>query len=169
MIRNFFLSAFIFIFSTLILQSNNKNKLTWQKFDDGLLEAEKSERKILVAVYTDWCGWCKRMDKDVYEDSNVISYLNKKFIVVKLNAESANKVSYKGKKYTEIKLAREFGVNGYPTTLFLKPNGELITSAGGYIGSGRFLEILQYIGDDYYAKMSWKEYQEKKFEEIQSR
>jgi thioredoxin-related protein len=43
-----------------------------------------------VDVYTDWCGWCKRMDRDVYARDDMRTYLNQRFILVKLSAESAD-------------------------------------------------------------------------------
>jgi thioredoxin-related protein len=136
-----------------------ENELKWLPFTQGLTEAKKSDKKILVDVYTDWCGWCKVMDKNTYSDTLVISLINKHFIPVKLNAESSNKVVYDNKTFTEQSLARAFGVDGYPTTLFLDSDGNSITSADGYIKPEMFIDMLRFIGEDHFKNMDWEEYQ----------
>ena len=109
-------------------------------------------------MYTDWCGWCKRMERDTYSNDSVSNYLAKQFVLVKLNAESDATVHYKGKAYSELAMARGFGVNGYPTIIFLEPNGKHITSLPGYVGPDKFLTIVTYIGNDHYKNMTWEEY-----------
>lgn len=133
--------------------------LQWLSFDKGLAEAQKSDKKILVDVYTDWCGWCKRMDRDVYANNKVASYLTQQYVLVRVNAESSEELHYKGKTYSEMGLAEEFKVTGYPTILFLDPNGNHITSLPGYVKADEFLGIVKFIGEDYYKTMKWEEYQ----------
>lgn len=138
------------------------NALVWRSFNQGLTEAKKSNKKILVDVFTDWCKWCKVMDKETYGNSEVISLLNQYFVVVKLDAESNKRVTYDNKTFTERTLASAFGVDGYPATLFLDPDGLLITSADGYIKAPMFIDILRFIGEDHFKTMKWEEYLEKK-------
>ena len=119
----------------------------WRSWDDGLREADRSKRPVLVDVYTDWCGWCRRMDRDVYGRSDVRKYLSSRFVTVKLNAESSASGRYQGRSLSSRSLAQHFGVRGYPTTVFLRPGGDHITNVGGYVPADRFLLILRYIGD----------------------
>jgi len=63
---------------------------------------------------------------------------------------------------TEEQLARVFGVTGFPTIIFLDSNAEIIDKLGGFVAADRFLPIIQYIGEDYYKKMKWDEFLEKK-------
>ncbi len=125
---------------------------TWRGWDAGLTEAGKSGRPVLVDVYTDWCGWCKRMDRDVYARSDVQSYLSRRFVVVKLNAESNESVSYQGKGYTSRSLAAHFGVTGYPTTIFLSGKGAHLGNVPGYVPADKFLLLLRFIGDGHAEK-----------------
>src|SRR2546422_10861224 len=92
--------------------TTGKPELKWKPFDNGFLEDQKGRHKLMLDVYTDWCGWCKKLDRDVYGDEQVSRYLNEKYVVVKLNAEDTSIVSYKDKKYSKIALARSFGVSG---------------------------------------------------------
>lgn len=121
--------------------------LVWRSWDAGVREAESSNRPILVDVYTDWCGWCKRMDADVYSRTDVQQYLSKHFVTVKLNAESSGRAEYQGRAQTLRSLASSFGVSGYPTTVFLRSGGEHLVNVPGYIKAERFLLLLRYVGE----------------------
>ncbi len=130
----------------------------WKSFNDGMTEAKRSNKKILVDVYTDWCGWCKKMDAQTYNDANVAKYLADQYVLVKLNAESEKKLSYKGKEYTERELAGAFGITGYPSTLFLKADGEAITLYPGFADAKNFRVILTYIAEDHYLTKKFADY-----------
>ena len=124
-------------------------ELNWRGWDDGLREAAAAKRPVLVDVYTDWCGWCKRMDRDVYSQGPIRDYLSQRFVTVKLNAESQKTARYDGKSLTSRSLAAHFRVTGYPTTVFLRPGGEHLVNVPGYVPAPRFLLLLRYVGDGY--------------------
>jgi len=119
----------------------------WRGWDAGLREAGATNRPVLVDVYTDWCGWCKRMDRDVYAQPEVQDYLARRFVVVKLDAESATAASFEGRAYTSRSLAAHFGVTGYPTTIFLSAKGAHLGNVPGYSPPADFLLLLKFIGD----------------------
>lgn len=119
----------------------------WRTWDAGMKEAGSSKRYVMVDVYTDWCGWCKRMDRDVFARPDVRDYLAKKFVTIKLNAESGEAARYEDRAFTSRTLATRFRVTGYPTTIFLRPNGDHLANVPGYIPADRFLLLLRYIGD----------------------
>ena len=121
--------------------------LKWQEWDAGLRTAVKTQRPVLVDVYTEWCGWCRRMDRDVYARDEVRDYLSRRFVVVKLDAEAGDEASYEGKMYTSRSLAGRFRVTGYPTTIFLRANGEHLVNVPGYVPADRFLLLLRYVGE----------------------
>jgi thioredoxin-related protein len=132
----------------------------WRSWDEGLRESASSRRPVVVDVYTDWCGWCKRMDRDVYARADVRDYLDKRFVSIKLNAESRANGTYEGKTQTSRALAQRFGVNGYPTTVFLKQGGDHLVNVSGYIPAERFLKILRFIGDGHMDRgTSWEDYE----------
>ena len=119
----------------------------WRGWDRGLEEARASGRPVIVDVYTDWCGWCRRMEANVYSQPEVRDYLSRKFVAIKLDAEASDAARYQGRAFTSRSLAAQFGVSGYPTTLFLRPAGEHLVSVPGYVDADRFLQVLRYIGD----------------------
>ena len=119
----------------------------WREWDNGLSEATQSGKPVLVDVYTDWCGWCKRMERDVYSDARVRGYLDQHFVVVKLNAEAPNEVHYQTRAIAMSGIAEGFRVTGYPTTVFLRPSGDHLLNVPGYVPADKFLLVLRFIGD----------------------
>ncbi|MBM2841851.1 MAG: hypothetical protein HW412_2379 [Bacteroidetes bacterium] len=135
-----------------------KDKLKWMAFDAGMAEAQKTGKKVMIDVYTDWCGWCKRMDKDTYADNVVARYLNEKYVSIKLDAESATALRYRGQSYTEQELASAFGITGYPSIIFLAHDGEPITIYPGYADATKFKVVLSYIAEDHYKTTTFQDY-----------
>jgi thioredoxin-related protein len=137
-------------------------ELKWHSFDEGMRLAAETKKVVLVDVYTSWCGWCKRMELTTYKDAKVIQDLNDHFVLVKLNAESARPLTYKEEKTTEQRLSHEvFGVTGYPTTVFLRADGEIITPVSGYLAADRFHLVLTFIGTGAYESTKWADYLKK--------
>lgn len=102
-------------------------------FKEALKEASKGHKVIMVDLYTDWCGWCKRLDRDTYSDDNVGQYADENFVSLKINAE----------KGEGIDLAKNYKVNGYPTILFFNEKGEEIHRLVGYQPAAKFKETLE--------------------------
>jgi len=133
--------------------------LDWQSWNAGLRAARATGRPVLVDVYTDWCGWCKRMDRDVYSRSDIDGYLHSHFVIVRLNAESMEAESWRGHSYSARALASTFEVSGYPTTIFFTSEGERLVNLPGYVEPDRFLLLLRYIGDGHLARNEpWDDY-----------
>jgi thioredoxin-related protein len=140
---------------TVVLFLHPANALAgpaWRSWDAGLREAGTSGRPVLVDVTTDWCGWCKRMDRDVYARADVQSTLARRFVTVKLDAESGDAARYEGRSYTSRTLAARLGVNSYPTTVFLSAKGAQLGSVPGYLPPEDFLLLLRFVGDGHAAR-----------------
>src|SRR5689334_3927315 len=70
----------------------NDDKLVWMDWNTGYEKAIKTGKIVLVDAYTDWCGWCKRMDRDTYSQPLVIQKINAHFIPIKFNPEIPDKL-----------------------------------------------------------------------------
>jgi len=147
--------------------TGGKNSIQWRTFDAGFSEAKKSGKKILVDFFTDWCVWCKQLDKNVYGDPKISGYLSEHYITIKLNPEVKATVTYMDTAYSADQFAAAFGVTGYPTIIFFEPDGKPIDRLGGYVDADHFLPIIRYIGEDIFKKMTWKDFQKKQSEEQQ--
>ncbi|MEM9526493.1 MAG: citrate/2-methylcitrate synthase [Bacteroidota bacterium] len=83
------LCAFFLLFSV-----SATAQVEWLSWEEAVARNEKAPRKFLVDVYTDWCGWCKKMDKQVFTDPKIEAYLKENFYAVKLNAEQRATIQY---------------------------------------------------------------------------
>jgi thioredoxin-related protein len=137
----------LFVLAVLFAAPPARADFAWRTWDDGLREAAASRKPMLVDVYTDWCGWCRRMQRDVYARADVRAALERDFVTVKLNAESRAAARYESRALTEQGLAARFRVSGYPTTVFLKPDGSHLVNVPGYVPPERFLLLLRFVGD----------------------
>ena len=97
--------------------------LDWKDVDSGLKLGKETHKYVLADVYTDWCGWCKRLDKETFSNDGMVKFLNDKFVCVKANAEDNGSGQ---------KLAGQYKVAGYPCALVFDQNGKFIGKISGY-------------------------------------
>jgi thioredoxin-related protein len=97
--------------------------------------AKKQKRYMMIDIYTDWCTWCKELDKRTYTHEAVIR-LSKKIINVKINPEkdTAGKDFIKG-----------FPIDGYPTIIFVDWEKNLIGKIGGFLDGENFAKQAEKI------------------------
>jgi thioredoxin-related protein len=120
-----------------------QEQIQWMKFEEAIAANEQNPKMILVDVYTDWCGWCKKMDKETFTDPLVIAHFQKNFYAVKLNAEDTKrKFSFMGRTFTEAEMAASMRVNSYPNFVVIEPGLQNIAQLPGYRGPEDFLAGL---------------------------
>jgi len=138
--KKIFLIAFTLILS---FAANAQEKIEWMKFEDAVAANLENPKMLIVDVYTDWCGWCKKMDALTFQDPKVIEYINDQFYAVKLNAEDVNRTfDFMGKKYSEAEMAAVMRVQSYPNFVIIDPTLKNITQLPGYREPDQFLEGL---------------------------
>lgn len=102
----------------------------------ALRKAKQDKKLVMVDVYTDWCGWCKKLDREVYTDKNVQAKLAKSFIAVKINPERSSKNQ---------KIADGFGVRGFPNIIFVDADGKKLLQQAGYRPAGDFAKVIDQV------------------------
>ena len=123
--------------------SQEYNFINWYSFEEAVSLTEKNPKMVIVDVYTDWCGWCKKMDKETFTDSRVISYINENFYAVKINAENnKKKFDFRGQEYSEQTMAQAMRVSSFPNFVIMDAAMENITQLPGYREPGDFLNAL---------------------------
>lgn len=143
----------------------------WLTFEEAVEKSKTEKRKIFIDVYTDWCGWCKVMDKNTFQTAAVAKVLNEKYYPVKFNAEQREDVLFKGTTFKFI----EYGNRGthqlaaallnnqlsYPSVVFLNEDFSIIHILKGYQKAPDFHKIAEFIGGDHYktVKMEAWEYE----------
>lgn len=135
---------FLFLLLGLSLSGFAQEQINWLKFEDAVAKNQENPKMILVDVYTDWCGWCKKMDRETFTDPGVITYINEDFYPVKLNAEDTKRTfDFMGKEYSEAQMAAAMRVQSYPNFVIIDPTLQNITQIPGYRGPKDFLEALE--------------------------
>lgn len=161
------LSILTLLLSSFSIQNLDTNsEIKALSFEEAVKLQKENPKKMIIDVYTDWCGWCKKMDKNTYTDSEVIKHINANYYFVKLNAEQKQEIIYKDKvfKFKEEYKSNELAVsllNGqmsYPSTVFLDENMNLLTVVPGYLTPKEMNPILKYFGENIYKEKNWKEY-----------
>lgn len=135
-------------------------KIKWMTIDEAFAAIKKEPRKIVIDVYTDWCGWCKVMDKNTFANEKVAKYVNEKYYAVKLNAEADGEVIIGEKKYNYPQLAQELlqGRMSYPTIVYLDEKFNMIQPVPGYQDAGAFHQTITFLGDNHYKKEAFEKY-----------
>lgn len=144
-------------FNTTVIDDSAQFK-NWVTIEEAVAQAEKDGKYILIDFYTDWCSYCKKMDKEVYTNKIVQDVLDKNFLSVKINAESKDMITFKEHNLSQSDFAYALKVSSYPTTAFLTPKAEIITTLPGYLPADKFSPILEYIGSGDWEKMSFEDY-----------
>jgi thioredoxin-related protein len=119
----------------------SQDQITWLKFEEAVAANQSNPKMLLVDVYTDWCGWCKKMDKETFTDPEVVKYVNENFYAVKLNAEDNERTfDFMGKKFSEAQMAASMRVRSYPNFVIIEPTLQNIAQLPGYRPADAFLE-----------------------------
>ena len=133
-----------FVNANFLTGNDTENaSINWINIEEAQKLGKDEPRKIFVDVYTDWCGWCKKMDRSTFADKSVVDYVNQNYYAVKLNAESSRKIVFNGYEMTESSLARSMRVSGYPTIVFIDEKFESVQPVPGYRNAEQFKKILK--------------------------
>ena len=163
--------------SFTIKKSNAKSpavseKITWYSWQQAVELNKTTPKKLLVDVYTDWCGWCKVMDKETFPNDTIADYLNKNFYCVKLNAEMRDSIQFAGNTFIWMSPEKGGGRNGihtlayslldgqmsYPTIVYLSEKFERIVISPGYKKPAQLLPELRFTAEEIYKTKSWNDY-----------
>jgi len=147
----------------------SSDKIAWLTWEEAIEMNKKAPRKIVVDIYTDWCGWCKRMDASTFAQPEIADYINSNYYAVKFDAEQREDILFKGKTYSYVAngrrgyhaLAAEItgGMLSYPTTVFLDEDMNVIQAIKGYKDAKSFEQIATYFGGNNHKKLPWESYQ----------
>ena len=135
----------MFVLSLSSFSKPHEEKLVWLGWDEGYEKAVKTKKILLVDAYTDWCGWCKRMDIDTYTNPDVIKKINEFFIPVKFNPEIKKMYKLDDQVLSPQQLYAQLTrgeSTGYPTIYYIFTNKKSVFIDAGYKSPEDLLKIL---------------------------
>jgi thioredoxin-related protein len=138
------LTIFFFIPFIMGLSSikGESPKIKWVDFNTGLAQAQQTGKLAVIDCYTDWCGWCKVMDKKTFSDPKIIERINEKYIAIKFNPEKPGKYfagsndSLSGRQL--LMALSNNKPSGYPTFFFFIPQDSKLFQLPGYQDVNQF-------------------------------
>jgi thioredoxin-related protein len=146
-------------------------EINWITMDEAARLQKQYPKKIIIDMYTAWCGPCRMLDRNTFSNKSLAEYVNTNFYAVKFNAEGNEIVNFKGKQFSnpnydpaksrrrnsQHQLAQYFGVRSYPTILFLGEKGEFLAPIPGYKPPSKLEFFLKLFGEDYYKNLKSQE------------
>jgi hypothetical protein len=162
----------LFLFSIVVLFLNAgkpiflETKTNWISLEQAAELLKKEKRPVLIDLYTDWCGWCKVMDRKTYANKKVADYLGNKFYTVKVDAESKQPIRWMGQEYlyntsyktNDFAIFLTGGQLSYPTTIILTSDGASPQAIPGFMEPKDFELILKYFGEGQYGKVPFSHF-----------
>ena len=161
-----FLIVVVMFFMAVSFVPKTKEKVQWLTVAQLLEVYSKNPKPILVDVYTNWCGWCKVMDRQTYSNEKVVSYINEHYYAVKLDAEQKDSLEWNGKKYGYSKLNKVnelavylcYGQLSFPTTVFVADMKAQPAPLAGYLKASEIETPLKFFGENAYKTQNFPEF-----------
>lgn len=144
------------------------SEVQWMTWEEAISSHQEVPKKLLVDLYTNWCGWCKVMDRETYSNPTIAKYIHQNFYPVKFNAEQKDPVEFNGVTFKYVasgsrgvhELAAALTNNqlSYPTTVFMDEELRIIQPIAGYLKPKQMEPILVYMGDGHYKDTTWEDF-----------
>lgn len=158
------------IYTALVAQPQELSAIQWQPIERGMEMAAKYKRPLFIDAYTHWCGWCKKMDKEVFQNQQIINYINNNYIPVKYNAENQDTITINNKVYKDttinkrhihqLSIALLDGRFSYPTLVYIDREGRKYSVPGYSKAKGLWPRLAYYAEDVYKSGISYENYKQ---------
>lgn len=151
------------------LNAVSQESIKWMSFEEAVAATQKNPKKIFIDVYTDWCGWCKKLDATTFKDPELVKYMNEKYYAVKLDAETQDTINFAGTAYVnpnpgvkrsthQLAYSILNGQMSYPTVVIWY-EGNNVHPLPGFRQADELLVYLKYYGENAYKTMTLEEFQ----------
>lgn len=121
-----------------------KKSINWHPFEKAIQTAEENQQFILVDVWAPWCGWCKKMEKEVYPQ--IPEKLSKQFVWTRLNRDdNSSTIYFEDQKLTPLRLAQKLNVEAVPALVIVTSEGDYLHHTSGFTDQQTLKSILDYL------------------------
>ncbi|MDR8391188.1 thioredoxin fold domain-containing protein [Aliifodinibius sp. S!AR15-10] len=155
------LSFFLFLFGSGFDHSDGiqeKAGITWYSLKEAQQLANTSDKKVFIYMEASWCGYCKKMENEVFPVKEVQDAMQEYFYPVRMDIESDKEITFNGTQMTKKEFASSIRVTGTPTHLFLDGKGEILGKQPGFIPADVFKSLLSYVGSDAFGQIKFEQY-----------
>jgi len=145
---------------TIAFSLQGQKSVDWKPAQKGLVQYQAKPKDMLIYFYTDWCGWCRRMENESFSNKAVVDYMNRSFLCIKFNAESMDTLVFGKHQYvnrnTSKKGAHDWviyllqGKVGYPAIVFINERAEVVTAVWGFRAPKELEALLHFIKEKHY-------------------
>lgn len=136
--------------------------VTWQPYDQALSRARSQGKPVYIQFHAAWCPYCKKLEKESYSQPAIQTLLNQDFVPVRLTEGDKTRYRIAGQSVGVQDLFLDYQVTGFPTLVFLEPDGKLIGKIPGYVEPADFQSLLRYIQTRSYRRMDFDSYRKNK-------
>ncbi|MDX1640801.1 MAG: thioredoxin fold domain-containing protein [Balneolaceae bacterium] len=126
------------------------SQIDWVSYEKAITLAQNHNQKVLLFMEADWCSVCKRMKREVFPDKEIKTLMNDHFLPVRIDIESEDKILFQGREISKKNLAKDLGIYGTPTIIFLEENESVIGNNVGFMNTDNFKRLLTFIYQEEY-------------------
>ena len=154
---------FFLLLNSFAQEKVETSPVIWYTIEQAMELNKKTPKPIMIDVYTDWCGWCKKMMKTTFTNTGIANYINTYYYPVRLDAETKDTITYKGKKYVSKGKTHELAIElldkkmSYPTMIFIDKAGQKFVIPG-YLSTNDIQPILIYFAEELNKVVNYQEF-----------
>ena len=151
--------------TTMTKTADTQEKIQWMSWDEAYAANKITPKKIFVDIYTDWCGWCKKMDATTFQDQNIIKEINDSFYPVKFDAEMKDDITFNDAVFKHVNQGRNGthqlafalldGRMGFPAFVMLDESFSRVMLVPGYKTAEQLITQLKYTSTDAYKTQNF--------------
>lgn len=147
--------AALFILSIPAQAQLKKSELQWLSFEEAVSIAKKTGKPVFVDIWAPWCGWCRKMKKEVYP--NLSRELASNYVLTRINRnDNHSRIIYRGQQLTPLRLAQALNAQTVPTVVLLSSKGDYLLHITGFTQEESLEPILNYISTEAYKSQSFE-------------
>jgi len=148
--------------------TSSEEKINWMSWEEAIEKNKDNPKKVFIDVYTEWCGWCKKMDSSTFADPAIVKYINDNFYAVKFDAEQKEAIEWEGNTYAFEKSGRRGAHQlakamlndrmGYPSFVLLDEEFARIRITPGFKKVDQLMQELTFAKEEKYKEISFDDY-----------